>query len=118
MNREIRFRAWNVVSNEWVEEGWCIQKHIPWNNSIHSFGCTVYWMDYYDSIDGYEPFWGLLNPARTLKITQYTGLTDISGRAIFEGDIIRATRKWNFHCDRGDIFLVEFRFCSKYNIIL
>lgn len=67
MNRKLEFRIWDKAENEFAKPS--------------EYGSAIEWFE------------GCANDLDSLVIQEWTGLTDISGKKIFEGDIIEWTHK-------------------------
>lgn len=80
MNRQIKFRAKSVSSNEWVEG------YYYYNNVSHEHHIIS------DLADGEFHDWHV----RPEAISQYANVTDCNDKKIFEGDILRnEVYDWN-----------------------
>lgn len=93
--REIKFRAWDKLDNEW---------------------CAID-MAYSDATQGPISKPTVFNGRNQCVIMQYTGLKDRHGKDIFEGDIVKAKHPDDYENDRTEKAIVVFdapSFYAKY----
>ena len=92
MNREILFRGKSLDTGEWVE-GYLVKKIDPIYTDIETYCILKQKKDKF----------GVLEPLVTWTkvdaetIGQFTGLTDMNGVKIFEGDIVELPREDEFY---------------------
>lgn len=93
-SREIKFRVWDAKYKDWMRCGFLtngVGNFIAGGGKGYHFQTILNNETLTDKIHEEIPFNGS-NPRWTVQ--QYTGLKDILGKDIFEGDIVKYKRHW------------------------
>ena len=88
MNREIKFKVWDSINSEWLKA----------NGIFDDF-------EYHCPFD----FTGKLQKSQILL--QYTGISDINGKEIYEGDIVENTTAYEEYCSPAVVIWGKYEYC-------
>lgn len=120
MSREMKFRIWHNPSEKFVKEMQFKDPRFGWVNEGYLGIDADGDLSYNDHGNGmYKISWEYPESLEDYIIQQYTGLKDMNGVEVYEGDILRCPKSWMYDEMNGVIEWYKNKYCfinKEYDI--
>lgn len=95
-----KFRAWDKIDKKMIDVGKIILNGEKYSKLAEIMGCNPFYEDIWISPKGKDN----VLPIDEIELMQSTGLTDMNGTMIYEGDIVKM--QWTIY-DEPELFYIR-----------